>query len=103
MMHIYDREWCNLFLDTVNGASLFHIQRDRQYWALAFCVLAEFWWGSVVPAKHALAKFEADPRHSPFLRNANENELKAAKLEVVWPFRWVPPPSPQAISVCVPH
>ena len=54
-MDIFDRDWCNLFVWTVNGSTLFHIKRDRDYWRLCFQGLAEFWWSHVVPAKHALA------------------------------------------------
>ncbi len=53
-MDIFDREWCNLFVWTVNGSSVFHIKRDREYWCVCFQALAEFWWSHVVPAKHAL-------------------------------------------------
>lgn len=59
-MDIFDRDWCNLFVWTVNGSTLFHIQRDREYWQLCFQVLAEFWWSNVIPAKHALARDDAD-------------------------------------------
>ena len=54
-MDVLDRDWCNLFVWTVNGSTVFHIKRDREYWRLCFQVLAEFWWSHVVPAKHALA------------------------------------------------
>ena len=59
-MDIFDREWCNLFVWTVNGSSVFHIKRDREYWCVCFQALAEFWWSHVVPAKHALAGSEPD-------------------------------------------
>jgi len=55
LMDIFDRDWCNLYVWTVNGSTVFHIPRDREYWGLCFQALAEFWWRHVVPAKHALA------------------------------------------------
>ena len=54
-MEIFDREWCNIYLWTVNGSALFYVERDRTYWATCFEVLSEFWWAHLVPAKHALA------------------------------------------------
>jgi len=59
-MDIFDREWCNLFVWTVNGSSVFHIKRVREYWCVCFQALAEFWWSHVVPAKHALAGSQPD-------------------------------------------
>ena len=59
-MDIFDRDWCNLFVWTVNGSTVFHIPRDREYWRLTFQALAEFWWSNVIPAKHALAANSPD-------------------------------------------
>ena len=53
-MEVFGREWCDVFLWTPNGAALFHVARDRAYWAACFEVLSEFWWAHLVPAKHAL-------------------------------------------------
>ena len=55
LMEVFDREWCNVFVWTPNGAALYHVPRDAGYWRACFDVLAEFWWAHVVPAKHALA------------------------------------------------
>ncbi len=55
LMEIFDREWCNIYMWTVNGSALFYIPRDRAYWAACFEVLSEYWWAHLVPAKHALA------------------------------------------------
>ncbi len=55
LMDMFDREWCHLYCWTPNGSTIFHIPRDRQYWLHCFEVLADFWWGHVIPAKHALA------------------------------------------------
>lgn len=54
-MEIFDRDWCNLFVYTVNEARIYHIKRDHDYWKTAYRVMSDFWWGSVIPAKHALA------------------------------------------------
>ncbi|KAL3163183.1 hypothetical protein ABBQ32_009589 [Trebouxia sp. C0010 RCD-2024] len=61
LMDVFDRDWCNLFVWTVNGSMLFHIKRDPDYWRLCFQGLAEFWWSHVIPAKHELAANSADP------------------------------------------
>ena len=54
-MEIFQRDWCNIYMWTVNGSAMFHIPRDRQYWTACFEVLSEFWWAHLVPAKHAIA------------------------------------------------
>ena len=54
-MEVFNRDWCNVFSYTVNGSAMYHIKRDRRYWRDVYLVLADFWWGSVVPAKHALS------------------------------------------------
>ncbi len=59
-MDIFDRDWCNVFVWTHNGAALYHVARDTAYWRACFDVLAEFWWAHVVPAKHALAAGKLD-------------------------------------------
>ncbi|KAK9817240.1 hypothetical protein WJX72_011650 [[Myrmecia] bisecta] len=56
LMEIFDREWCNLYCWTPNGSAIYHIPRDRIYWAMCFDVLSEFWWAHVIPAKHLLAE-----------------------------------------------
>lgn len=44
LMDIFDREWCNLYVWTpAGGSGLYHIPRDRRYWADCFAVLADFW------------------------------------------------------------
>ncbi|KAK2076233.1 hypothetical protein QBZ16_001165 [Prototheca wickerhamii] len=51
-MEMLDREWCDLFVWTpARGAAAFRIERDREFWAAAYDVLAEFWWAHVVPAR----------------------------------------------------
>ncbi|KAH7444149.1 hypothetical protein KP509_02G067000 [Ceratopteris richardii] len=56
LMEILDRDWLDLFIWTVNGSALFRVERDPDYWELIFDVLKDFWWGSVAPARKALAK-----------------------------------------------
>ena len=60
LMDIFDRDWCNVFVWTHNGAALYHVARDTAYWRACFDVLAEFWWAHVVPARHALAAGKLD-------------------------------------------
>jgi len=60
LMEIFQREWCNIYLWTVNGSAMFHIPRDRPYWNACFEVLSEYWWAHLVPAKHAIANSGRD-------------------------------------------
>lgn len=54
LMDIFDRQWCSLYIWTQShGSAAFQVERDREYWAAAFEVLAEFWWLHVVPARQA--------------------------------------------------
>ena len=55
LMEVFGRGWCNIYLWTPNGSAMFHVRRDRAYWAACVEVLADFWWANLVPAKHALA------------------------------------------------
>lgn len=52
-LEIFDYEWCNLFCWTAKGSAIYHIRRDREFWALIWPALAEFWWYHVVPARMA--------------------------------------------------
>lgn len=58
LLEIFDREYCNAWIWTPNGAALFRIDRDRSYWRDCYKALADFWYGHLVPAKLALS-FEA--------------------------------------------
>ena len=54
LMDIFDRQWCTLYIWThSHGSVAFSVARDREYWAAAFEVLADFWWVHVVPARQA--------------------------------------------------
>ena len=56
LMAITGREWCDLWCWTPGGgAASFRFERDRGYWAMAFEVLADFWWAHVVPGNQAAA------------------------------------------------
>ena len=78
-MDIFDRDWCNLYVWTATGSSLFHIPRDKEYWRLCFSALAEFWWSHVVPAKHILAQSNPDPAAVQLYRYALTAALLHAK------------------------
>lgn len=62
-----DLEWCHLFSWTENnGAALYHIARNREYWQKAYKLLAEFWWEHVIPARVDLRLGKTDVReHRP--------------------------------------
>eukprot|EP00210_Caulerpa_lentillifera_P008630 g8233.t1 len=52
LMEIFDQDWCHLFYWTKNnGAKIFLVYRNKQYWNALYAVLAQFWWEHVVPAK----------------------------------------------------
>jgi putative phage-type endonuclease len=54
LMDIFDRRWCSLYVWTQShGSASFQVERNQEYWAAAFEILAEFWWGHVVPARQA--------------------------------------------------
>jgi putative phage-type endonuclease len=54
LMDIFDRQWCSLYVWTqAHGSASFQVKRNEEYWAAAFEILAEFWWGHVVPARQA--------------------------------------------------
>ena len=53
-MEVMDREWAHLYCWTPSrGSTVFHIQRDREFWALLYSMMDEFWHGHVAPAKMA--------------------------------------------------
>lgn len=55
-MEIFDREWANLYAWTIAGGSaLYHVKRDRRYWADCYQALSEFWWCNIIPAKQVQA------------------------------------------------
>ena len=79
-MDIFDRSWCNLYIWTPEGGSgVYHIRRDRAYWAAAFDVLAEFWWGHDVPARQAYERgaVEEVEQYRPGAKHPATERLKA--------------------------
>ncbi|MCO5593815.1 hypothetical protein L7F22_047833 [Adiantum nelumboides] len=54
LMEILDRDWLDLCVWTLNGSTVFRVERDADYWTLIYGVLSDFWWANVVPAKQAL-------------------------------------------------
>jgi len=54
LMDIFNREWCSLYIWTqMHGSASFQVERNEEYWAAAFEILAEYWWAHVVPARQA--------------------------------------------------
>ncbi|KAK4411049.1 hypothetical protein Sango_0177900 [Sesamum angolense] len=51
LMEILDRDWMDMYVWTVNGSSLFRLQRDVEYWNILKTALSDFWWKHVQPAK----------------------------------------------------
>ena len=52
LMEIFKVEWANLYMWTERGGSaVFHVQRDKEYWARCFTALSEFWYGHVLPGR----------------------------------------------------
>lgn len=63
LMEIFDRNWLDFYVWTMNGSCIYRVQRDADLWELMLTALNDFWWGHVVPARHLLAKdIEADVR-----------------------------------------
>ena len=59
LLYLYDRPWAQLYCWTPSqGSVVFHIERDRAYWAEAWPVISEFWWLHVVPARSHLRQVE---------------------------------------------
>lgn len=85
-MDLMDKDWCDLFVYTVNGSAIFRITRDFEYWRLCYSVLAEFWWEHLIPAKHALwdrgDHAEAE-KHRPSEQHAYTQQLVDRSKEMV--------------------
>lgn len=77
LMAVFDREWCDVFCYTVGGGSaIYRVERDPNYWALMYEALSDFWWLSVVPAKHALAAGKDCERYRPAESHRVTEDLK---------------------------
>lgn len=51
LMEIMDRDWLDLYCWTVNGSSLFRIERDSAFWEDMRLTLVDFWEKHVVPGR----------------------------------------------------
>ncbi|KFK36626.1 hypothetical protein AALP_AA4G148400 [Arabis alpina] len=56
LMEIMDRDWLDLYCWTVNGSSLFRIERDSLFWEDMRGTLVDFWEKHVLPGRD---KFDA--------------------------------------------
>ena len=62
---------------TVNGGvAIYRIERDHEYWSIMYSCLSDFWWQSLVPAKHALAAGKDAERYRPAAEHPLCAELK---------------------------
>jgi hypothetical protein len=82
-MEIFDRNWMDFYVWTLNGSSIYRIDRNPDLWELMLTALNDFWWGHVVPAKHLLSReegtseadlrrFKPGPHHPLFLTIASK-------------------------------
>ncbi|KAJ7561838.1 hypothetical protein O6H91_03G043400 [Diphasiastrum complanatum] len=55
LLEILDRDWMDFYVWTMNGSCVFRVTRDPEYWTLIHRIISEFWWGNVIPARHALS------------------------------------------------
>ena len=66
LMAVFDRPWVDVFCFTVaGGCAVYRVERDREYWALMYSALSDFWWQNVIPGKHALAAGKDVERYRP--------------------------------------
>lgn len=77
LMAVFDREWCDVYCYTVaNGSTIYRVERDREYWAMMYRALSDFWWQSVVPGKHAKAAGGDPEKYRPQETHPLTEELK---------------------------
>ncbi|KAK9806052.1 hypothetical protein WJX73_009344 [Symbiochloris irregularis] len=102
LMEIFKLEWCDLYMWTENGGSaVFHIQRDRDYWAKCFTALSEFYYGHVLPgriSKHyegahreGLEEFRPEPEHE-LAEEIRERSKAMAEQAIRSPVTSIMPP-----------
>ncbi|KAI7843281.1 hypothetical protein COHA_003113 [Chlorella ohadii] len=80
LMDIFDCEWANLYIWTGRrGSAVYHIRRDRAYWARLWSVLADFWWNHVVPARQEFqaGRWEEVESYRPPMTIPEAEELRA--------------------------
>ncbi|KAK8945726.1 hypothetical protein KSP40_PGU009561 [Platanthera guangdongensis] len=91
-MEIMDRDWVDLYCWMPNGSALFHVFRDREYWGLMHGMLRDFWRGSVVPARQAVAaeddattmSYEPEARHELTGKMIRRSLNLAEKAAMTW-------------------
>lgn len=80
LMEIFNRNWMDFYIWTMNGSSIYRIDRNPDLWELMLTALNDFWWGHVIPARHHLSKdananvrrFKPGPHHALYLTIANK-------------------------------
>jgi uracil-DNA glycosylase len=83
LMAIFDRPWCDLVSYTVNGGvAIYRVERDHEYWSIMYSCLSDFWWQSLVPAKHALAAGKDVERYRPAAEHPLCAELKKRSKDI---------------------
>lgn len=95
LMEIMDCDWMDFYVWTVNGSSLFRINRNREYWDLLKVALSDFWWKHVEPAKEIcnrsvitdplieLAQFRPRARHELYRSIVCASKLMADDSELL--------------------
>lgn len=91
LMEIFDRNWMDFYVWTMNGSSIYRIDRNPDLWELMLTALNDFWWGHVTPARHALFKdadadvrrFRPGPHHALYLTIANKCKQMADKCPLL--------------------
>lgn len=87
LMEIFNRNWMDFYIWTMNGSSIYRIDRNPDLWELMLTALNDFWWGHVIPARHHLSKdananvrrFKPGPHHALYLTIANKCRRLADK------------------------
>eukprot|EP00250_Pteridium_aquilinum_P023198 c26390_g1_i1 orf=46-996(+) len=92
LMEILDRDWVDLYVWTLNGSTIFRVERNSEYWTLIYGVLSDFWWANVVPAKQTILlqkNVDANiyrPVHLHRLTSViiRESRTLASKAPLIW-------------------
>lgn len=93
LLEIFDREWMDFYVWCMNGSSIYRIYRDENYWGLIFRVMSEYWWGSIVPARHLLMKGNESDRVEAYRPQAKHpltdeivsmSRLLAVRAPLIW-------------------
>lgn len=92
LMEILDRDWLDLYVWTLNGSTVFRVERNADYWTLIYGVLSDFWWANVIPAKQSLLLqkninvnvYRPSGLHRLTTEIVQESRALAMKAPVVW-------------------